>query len=265
MKYLIINGSPHQGNTWELVKLARENIKKADPDAAFEEIHLIKEDLPFCLGCSACFRVGHEKCPHFITLGKIMDAIDGADGVIVSSTTYARRETALLKNLMDHLCFLMHRPHFFHSKALVLTTTGGVGGKGAAKSIASFLTAVGFNRCYTFSAPSYSWNDYHPGEKTKAKLAKMTDAFRRDVASLKLHSPTVLQLLTYNLFRGMSRHYVKGTPYATKDGDHWTDDARKICAYDRSTAVPFYKKPVGQLFFLMGKVFGGKFTVTYKK
>lgn len=62
-----------------------------------------------------------------------------ADGIIVCSTTYNMRETALLKNFFDHLCFMLHRPHFFKSKALVITTTGGVGGGAAAKSIVSFL------------------------------------------------------------------------------------------------------------------------------
>ncbi len=35
---------------------------------------------------------------------------------------------ALLKNMFDHICFMMHRPCFFKSKALILTTTGGVSG-----------------------------------------------------------------------------------------------------------------------------------------
>lgn len=265
MRYLILNGSPHKGNTWKLVELARENIRREDPQATFEEIHLAQENLPFCLGCSVCFRLGQHKCPHGGTVGRIMEAIDRADGVIVASSTYNRRETALLKNLFDHLSFLLHRPRFFHGKALVLTTTGGVGAAQAAKSISSFLLGIGFNRCYRFSASAYSWNDYHVSNKTAAKLVKVCTQFHKDVSSRRLHSPSSLVLIPYNLFRGMSLAYGPGSEYETEDGVHWTAPERHRGVYDRRVPVPFYKRPFGQLFYALGKVAGGKVMVTYKK
>lgn len=265
MKFLIINGSPHKENTWKLVMLAKEYIQREDEYAVFDEIHLAKENLPFCCGCSACFRVGHKRCPHSGTIIKIIEAIDKADGVIFASTTYNRRETSILKNVFDHLCFMLHRPHFFKSKALVITTTGGVGGKSAAKSISSFLKGIGFNRCYLFSTASFSWNDYMVSEKTKLKLSKVASKFQKDVLSGKMHSPSYTVLIPYNLFRGMSLAYVKGTKFETQDGIYWSEEPRKKSLYDNSVSVPFYKKPFGQLFYLIGKFAGGKFIVTYRK
>ena len=226
MKFLIINGSAHKGNTWKLAELAKARIATRDGAAEFEEIHLINEHLPFCTGCSNCFRLGKDKCPHDSTVGGIIDKIDNADGVIFVYTTYNMRETALLKNLFDHLCFMLHRPHFFRSKALVITTTGGVGGKSAAKSIASALRGIGFNRAYIFARASFSWNAYIPDEKTKKALNKKTDTFFKDIVSGKLHSPSFLLLMPYNIFRGMSLSYVKGSEYETADGTHWTDKER---------------------------------------
>lgn len=265
MKYLLINGSPRKGNTWKLVEVAKAHIQSEDALAEFEELHLAAENLPFCCGCSNCFRLGHEKCPHSTTIIKIIHAIERADGVIFASTTYNMRETSILKNLFDHLCFMLHRPHFFSSKALIITTTGGVGGKAAAKSIASFLEGIGFNQCYLFSVASLSWNNYQVGEKTKSKLDKVSGQFYRDVASKKLHSPSCLDLIPYNLFRGMSQAYVKGTEYETQDGVYWTEDIRKKGVYDRAVKVPIFKRPIGQLFFCIGKFAGRKVMVTYKK
>lgn len=265
MKYLIINGSPRKGNTWKLVEIAADKIRKEDADAEFKEIHLVREGLPFCCGCSNCFRLGYEKCPHFEKVNQIIKAMEDADGMIVASTTYNRRETSLLKNLFDHLSFMLHRPRFFTSKALVLTTTGGVGGKAAAKSISSFLSGIGFNRCLCFSAAAYSWNDYKPDQKTKEKLFEVAGKFQKDVASGKLRSPSVLNLLCYNLFRGMSLHYAEGSAYATQDGAHWTDEIRRKRVYDSAVRVPFYKKPIGQFFYLAGKSAGSKKLVTYRK
>jgi len=265
MRYLVINGSPHRGNTWKLALLAMETIRVEDAAAEFSTIHLMEAGLPFCLGCSACFRLGGEKCPHHGIVGEVIREIEAADGVIVLSSTFNLRETALLKNLFDHLCFLLHRPRFFQSKALVLTTTGGVGASKSAKSIAGFLQGIGFNRCYSFGVAALSWNDYQVSGQAAQRLEQTTRRFWRDVASGKLHNPSALVLIPYNLFRGMSLAYTKGAEYETCDGLHWTEECRKNGVYDRSVPVPLYKRPLGQLFYWIGKTVGRRLVVTYRK
>jgi multimeric flavodoxin WrbA len=266
MKYLILNASPNKnGNTWKLVQAARAEILAKDSAAVFREIHLIDVNLSFCRGCSACFRLGHEKCPHSAAVMEILRAIEEADGVIVASSAYMMRETALFKNLIDHLCFLLHRPRFFRSKALVLTTAGGVGAGPAAKSIASFLTGIGFNRCYQFSTAALSWNDYVVPAKTAKKLAKTVAAFRRDVASKRLKSPSAAVLIPYNLFRGMSVHYAEGSAYPTQDGVHWLEPKRRRGVYDNAVPVPIHKRAIGNLFYGLGRLAGARVMVTYKQ
>ncbi len=265
MKYLIINGTPHKGNTWKLVQLAKESIQLKDQLAVFDEIHLARLNLPFCSGCSVCFRLGHEKCSHHEIIGQIIDKINNADGVIFASAAYNMRETAMLKNFFDHLCFMLHRPNFFTSKALVITTAGGVGGKRAAKSISTFLKGIGFNRCYLFSVTTYSWNDYKIKDITRVKLRKVVSKFYRDILSGRLHSPSCMLLIPYNLFRGMSLAYIKGTEFETEDGLYWTEESRSKSVYDSAVHVPIYKKPIGHLFYLIGKIVGRKLVVTYKK
>ena len=267
MRILIINGSAHRGNTWKLVEQAKGCLVERDKQIEFDEVHLIDEGLPFCIGCSNCFRVGHEKCPHYNVIGKIIEKIETADGIIFATTTYNMRETALLKNLFDHFCFMLHRPHFFRSKALVITTTGGVGGRAAAKSVRGVLMGIGFNRCYTFSKASFSWNAYVPNNKTLISLRNVVHKFYKDVKSRKLHSPKIELLIPYNLFRGMSLAYVPGTDYETEDGVYWTDKCRKDLVYASGIKVTFFKKPIGHLFYWIGKMAGRmkKMQVTYKK
>lgn len=267
MRILIINGSAHKGNTWRLVEKAKEYLEKLNTEIEFEEIHLIKENLPFCVGCSNCFRIGHEKCPHYSIVGKIIEKIENADGIIFASTTYNMRETALLKNMFDHLCFMLHRPYFFTCKALIITTTGGIGGNNSAKSICSTLKGIGFNRCYIFSRASFSWNAYEPNDRTLIVLNKKVNKFYKDVNSGKLHSPDVLQLIPYNLFRGMSLAYVPGTKYETEDGVYWTKEYHRKSVYDPKVKVPFYKKPIGYIFYRIGKLAGKMkgMIVTYRK
>lgn len=267
MKILIINGSPHKGNTWELVEQAKLDLLTCDKEIEFEEVHLMQEKIPFCIGCSNCFRVGHDKCPHYNVIGKLIEKIDNADGVIIASTAYNVRETALLKNFFDHLCFMLHRPHFFTSKALIITTAGGVGARGAAKSIEKTLKGIGFNRCYLFSKASISWNAYIPKDKSIHSLKRIVSKFYKDITSKKLHSPSISLLIPYNLFRGMSLSYVPGTEYETEDGVHWTKECRKKSVYAPEVKVFFLKKPIGYLFYVIGKRAGRskKMKVTYRK
>jgi len=185
--------------------------------------------------------------------------------VIFVSSTFNMLPTALLKNLFDHLCFYMHRPHFFKGKALILTTTGGVGGRKAAKEIAATLYGIGFNRCYLFSQASYSWNNYKIAEQVRRKLRNETNRFYRDVESQRLHAPSCALLIPYNMFRGMSLAYTKGSEYPTADGEYWTQKCRIRGFYDKTVPVPFYEKPIGYFFYYIGKYMGKKILVTYRK
>jgi len=267
MHYLILDGCPRKGNTWKATGVAIEQIKAQDPDPEFEELNIYNQNLPFCTGCSNCFRIGHKKCPHYGIIGSIIEKMERADGIIVCSTTYNWRETSILKNLFDHFCFMLHRPHLFRGKALVITTTGGTGGGKSAGSIASTLLGIGVNRCYKLSIATISWNAYVPGARAVRKIAKKTSRFVKDVRSQKLHAPLFSSLIVYNIMRGMGQHYASGSEYPTEDGVFWTAAERKGYAYFPEVRVSLIKRAFGQMFYVMGKALGGQksMVVTYKK
>ena len=173
--------------------------------------------------------------------------------------------TALMKNLIDHLCFMLHRPFFFTKKALVVSTTAGIGATETVKNLAGTLRGIGFNRCYELPLTTHSWNAFALNEKSKSKCATIAKKFHLDVSSGKIHSPTWLILIPYNLFRGMSLHYAKGTVYEYQDGIHWSDPIRAKSVYDPAVPVPFYKKLFGVFFYLIGKASPYFFTLTYRR
>lgn len=265
MKYLFVNGSPHKGNTWKLAEYAAECIQKEDKEAKFEEIHLMQLGLPFCTGCSNCFRRGPEYCPHKDKMEHVLEAMEAADGVIIACTTFNLRETGLLKNLIDHLCYMLHRPEFYTKKALFLTTVGGIGSRGAVKSVTASLRGIGFNYCYSYACRSLSWNAYVMTEKQRNQLRQVTSRFLRDVQSKKYHCPGSDVLIPYNLFRGMCQYYVPGSEYATEDGIYWTNESRVKRAYDQRIPLHIYQKVIGSFFYFLGRTMGKKIIVTYKK
>ncbi len=264
MKCLIINGSCHKGNTWRLTELVKEDLLALDATLEFDEIHLKDIDLPYCLGCSLCFRQGHTRCPHNNVVQGIIDKIDECDGLIFAAPTFNMHIPAVAKNLIDHLSFMLHRPRYFDKKALIISTTGAVGAKDATKYVCGTLIGLGFNRCFQLPISAISYNDYQPSEKHIRKCADMAKKFYNALKSEKLHSPSFSAVMTYNLFRGISRHYTPGYQYATYDGTYWDETGLVKTAYSPQVPLPFYKMFYGNLFYWIGKNISKRLVVTYK-
>lgn len=262
MKYLLIDGCTHKGNTWLVAEAAMNRIKKKEPESSFEMIRLIDEKLDYCIGCSSCFRKGADFCPHKAIMFKIIYKINDADALIMITTTYNARETALLKNFLDHMNYLLHRPQFFTKKALVITTVGGFGGKATIKSITGTLSGMGFNKCYGISIASISWNAYQITEKHHRIINLTTDRFITDVASGRQHYPQVLVLIPYNLFRGMSINFLPGATYETEDGNYYFNQKR---VYDASVPLLPHHRLFGSIFYWIGRISAKFMVVTYKK
>lgn len=265
MKILVINGGMRLGNTWKLTSLVKEYIKSLDKEIDFEELHLKDINLPFCLGCSLCFRKGHEYCPHNQQIQLVMDKIEESDGIIFSAPTYYMQMPALTKNFIDHLSFMFHRPRYFSKKALVISTTGGVGAKKATNYMSATMIGWGFNRCYQLPVSAISWNDYHPKESDKRKSFTTARKFYADLVSGKLHVPSFSALIPYNLFRGMSFDYRKGTKYEIRDGSFWEETGLIDKTYSPMVPLPVYKKLFGNMFYLLAKMISKRMIVTYKK
>lgn len=265
MKYLIINGSPHKHNTWSVVMEAKRVIEEMDAESTFSEVQLSELNLPFCTGCSNCFRKGGEYCPHKDIMNEMIAKLDEADGVIVATTTFNCRETALLKNFLDHLCYMLHRPRFFTKKALVVTTVGGFGGGATIKSVSGTLCGMGMNRCYGLCIRSISWNAYNMSAKHKQYIQKKAGEFCADVISGKMHYPVSSVLIPYNLFRGMSDIYKVGEKFATQDGVYYQDSYRRTHVYDQQIPLLPHQKLMGTCFYTIGKMSGKHMIVTYHK
>jgi len=263
MRILIINGSPHKGNTWRLTEKVKEQIESIDNTVKFEDIHLSECNIPFCTGCSMCFRKGHVFCPHNQYIQPIMDKIERCDGVIFAVSCFQGAVPALAKNLTDHLAFLLHRPRYFHKKALIISTTGGVSANSVTKSLANTLPGWGFNKCYQLPIVALSWNDYIPSEKHIKKAYKISNVFYMDLKLKKLHSPKIGVLIPFNLFQAMCEEYAPGTKYETQDGVFWKQYVGM--RYAPGVPLPIHKKMFGKLIFQIGKYLSPKMIVTYKK
>ena len=194
MKYLIINGSPRRKNTWKMVEQAKLNL-----DGEFEEIHLMKEKIPLCNGCSKCIMEGEEKCPHYDVIKPLVENMRSSDAIIISCPVYAMNVSAILKNFLDHTAYVYHRPEFFTKKALVLVSSAGAGHKKVAKYIDETLRHWGVNKVYKIAMAC--------GGKEHLETAgvnKTAKKFNDDVKSNRLHSPKIGDIIFYDVWKAMA-------------------------------------------------------------
>lgn len=260
MKILIINGGPHRGNTWLLTQKAREYLAGLDKGIEFTEAHLSDIELPFCTGCSGCFRKGHTACPHNGSIQPVMDMIEQSDGVIFCVPCFQGHLPGILKNFTDHMAFMLHRPRYFTKKALIITTTAGVSAGSTAKALAATLAGWGFNRCYKLPVRALSWNDYRPTERDLRRTYDISGKFYRDVKSGRAHVPGLGVLIPFNLFQALTR--VK-TDYPTEDNIFWP----KYQGMRYAPGIPLTpgKRLFGWLMYHIGRTVSGSITVTYRK
>ncbi len=219
MKFLIINGSPRRVNTWKIIERVKEKLNNVNDDIEFDEIDLMKENIPFCTGCYNCFINGEDTCPHANVIQPIVNKMIDADGVIISCPVYALNTTALLKNFIDHLAYFYHRPYFFEKKALIVVTTAGAGHKKVGNYIDETLRNMGYNeRIKLCFVHSHDPSGYLP-LKTKEKIDKETLNFYNSVKNKKLLSPGFKALFYYNLWRAVAVN-----ANVKRDYDYWVEN-----------------------------------------
>ena len=263
MKILIFNGGPHKGNTWRLTLATKKYIHKIDNTVEFCEVHLSEIDLPFCTGCSNCFRKGHKFCPHYKKVQPIIDTIEECDAVIFSVPCFQGHLPGIMKNFTDHMAFMLHRPRYFTKKALIISTTGGVSAESTTKALAATLPGWGFNKCYQLPVTALSWNDYKPTKKDLRRTYEVTKRFYLDVKSGKAHIPGIGVLIPFNLFQAMCVGNKGEKDYPTEDNNFWPK--YKGMRYAPGVPLTPLKRFLGWLIYLVGKKLSNTMVVTYKK
>ena len=125
------------GNTADVVSLIVERLgelaAQQDELLDVEILTLGQKEIGVCQGCRVCFDRGEADCPLGDDMLGIKAAMDAADGLIVASPVYVGDVNGIMKNWIDRLAYLCHRPQYSGKSACLLATVG-VGPAGHALS-----------------------------------------------------------------------------------------------------------------------------------
>lgn len=132
----IISSMNKNGNTATLV---REILRGAQENGVeIEEIFLPEKNIEFCRGCQKC--MSESRCCLQDDYEDVRAKIMEADGIVISSPTYAAAPGAILKNLIDRLgVFEYSTSAVFGGKYVISVSTAASFG---AKNVTDYLAGV---------------------------------------------------------------------------------------------------------------------------
>jgi multimeric flavodoxin WrbA len=148
----IVSSCRTDGNTGRLTSLIEEQLQKEaekrNISLEAEQVFLGRQDVRMCRGCRLCFDRGEDSCPLKDDLLSIRDRMLAADGYLIASPVYVEDVNGILKNWIDRLAFLNHRPALCGKSALLIHTSGAGATGHALHTMGSALSAWGCRIAY---------------------------------------------------------------------------------------------------------------------
>ncbi|TYQ15262.1 UNVERIFIED_CONTAM: NADPH-dependent FMN reductase [Acetivibrio alkalicellulosi] len=144
MKVLTIIGSAKNGNTSEIIRCFKEELKKLG-EYEFEDLYLEDFKIDFCTGCHNCIFIGEDKCPHYNDVKAIEDKILVSDILILATPGYMFSVTGIMKNFLDHVAYNCHRPKYFSKKIFYISSCTKWQEKGVFIPMQTWGSAAGFS------------------------------------------------------------------------------------------------------------------------
>ena len=120
-------GTQSKKATYQAVQEFEKNLKQCG-EIDFEYVFLSDYHLEFCRGCKLCFNKGEEYCPLKDDRDVLLEKIAHSDGIILATPNYAFQVSARMKNFLDRLAFIDHRPRFFGKTCTAIVIQGFYGG-----------------------------------------------------------------------------------------------------------------------------------------
>ena len=259
MKVLaLVSSFRKNGNTSNIVKLVGQGLQdeasRQGIRLEFETIYLGHMNIQICRGCRVCFDRGEQFCPLKDDIKLITAKMEAADGFIIASPVYVGDVNGVMKNWIDRLAYICHRPEFADKAAYIVATTGGSPTGHTIKSMQGALL---------------SWGAYLVGQmgfKMGAKMEKalVEDQFKKQAENIalklfraiqhqKYRRPPFVSLMMFKILQWHRSRTPSGSldhTYWTQQG--WTDPTREYYLPHRTDRLTtFLARIVGTFFAKM--------------
>lgn len=206
MKIVMLNGQNHKGSTYQI---GRSIADKISGNNEVKEFFFPKDLNHFCMGCYKCIE-DDTACPYYEEKKLIVDAVDEADLLIVTTPTYCMHISAPLKSFFDMTFdyWMVHRPRksMFSKRAVIVSTSAGASTKSAMKDVQDILFYLGVPsiKKYGLAVQAMNWDMVKP--ERKAKIEKATDKIARKLSTTKKPRVGIKTKFTFRMMGMMQRN-----------------------------------------------------------
>jgi len=243
-------GSARKQATYEAVREFENNLKSfAEID--FEYVFLKDYRLDFCGGCKLCFDKGEEFCPIRDDRDLLMDKLNRSEGVIFATPNYSFHVSASMKNLLDRLAYIFHRPRFFGKAFTAIVTQGIFGGSTILKYLDNMGENLGFRVSKGCVLKSLEPTPESVHKKNLHEIKKASARFYKELMRPLPPNPSYLRLM---LFR-MSRTSIKSMlDDKYRDYRYYKEKGWFESDYYYNVSLSLIKKLTGRIFDFLGRL-----------
>ena len=244
MKITAIIGSQRKGNTLKAVKRVEELLRERFSDLDFEYVMLMDADIKTCTGCFSCLKKGIEFCPLKDDISSIISKMKDSDGLIFATPVYVLNVTPNMKNFIDRLSSICHRPELFKSHAMVVSTVGGFGLKETLRYMKMIVPVWGIRSVTTLGLATPPVKDFPEKLKTKNEILtkKAVDNFSKHLENNTFLKPALGSVLQFEVQKAVFSQSREDLP---ADFDFYQKLLEK--KYYVEAEIPFYKTLAGKI------------------
>ena len=219
MNVLFISGSNRiNGNTANILSLLANTLQEQSDNLVIEFIYLGKHNIRICKGCRTCFNLGEENCPLNDDVPIILSKMQAADLLVLASPVYVSAVSGLMKNWIDRLAYICHRPAFSGKPAFVITTSGGSPAGSTIKTMQVALLTWGFHLC---GSASFNMGAGMPEDEIvqrySGKINRSTQKILKRLNKQSKAKPSLAELVTFRIQQAAWKKAAKDS----LDYKHW--------------------------------------------
>ncbi len=247
-KVIAIIGSAQKKATYKAVQEFERNLKSY-MDIDFEYIFLKDYQLEFCKGCKLCFDKGEKFCPIHDDRDLLIEKMSYSDGVIFATPNYSFQVSASMKNLLDRLAFIFHRPRFFGKAFTSIVTQGIFGGNSIVKYLSSMGENLGYNVSKGCVLKTLEPTTKAAQDKNSREIKKAAKRFYKLLSNPVSPSPSLFRLMMFRMSRASMKEMLSDEYY---DYQYYKEKGWFESDYYYDVSLNPIKKMTGRIFDFMG-------------
>jgi NAD(P)H-dependent FMN reductase len=208
----------------------------------FKHVSLKDVNLKACRGCGLCLEKGEEFCALKDDREHLLAMMREADGVIFATPVYSLQVTALMKNFLDRLSYIFHRPCFFHKAFIPIAVQGVYGAKGTLSYLDEVARFWGFKTCPGLGL-TVPWDKPLPEEQQKID-EKLDKAAKRFYTPLNDPGDPIPGFKDVLIFRSVRTVHSQAAGFK-RDHDYYKEQGWFTSDYYYPTKLGLLKKIIG--------------------